>query len=134
MEDFDYSGPWYHGSPERLTALRKGSMVIPFKEVAKAFSHKPSMLSMGDDFENVKHNGRAIGHLYEVAETVGPDDLCCLEGTAQTHWQTQRDLQLRHLVVLPLDDPPQLTEEEIANNRKANPERKTGFFGDPDPT
>ncbi len=134
MADFNHNGPWYHESPEELTVLRKGSMVTPFREVAKAFSHKPSMLSMGDDLENVKHNGQLIGHLYEVAEAVGPEDLCCLQDTAQTHWETQRDLRLKYLAELPLDDPAQLTEEEIAENQKANPEGRTGFFGDPDPS
>ena len=130
MTERDYSGPWYHGSPERLTVLREGSMVTPFKEVAKAFSHKPSTLSLGDNVENVKHNGQLVGYLYVVSETVGPEDLACLEGTAETHWEVKRDLVLRCEAELPVDDPPQLTEEELAELRKANPEGKTGFFGE----
>jgi hypothetical protein len=34
---------------------------------------------------------------------------------------------------LPLDDPAELSEEEIAELRKSIPEGSTGFVGDPDP-
>lgn len=78
-------GPWYHGSPHELTVLRKGSMVTPFEAVAKAFSHKPSILTFSGDVESVKHDGREPGHLHVVSEDVGPDDLHVLPGTGETH-------------------------------------------------
>lgn len=132
MDKCDYSAPWYHGSQEELTVLREGSWVTQFEELAKAFSHRPSLISMGDGCETVKHNGQLVGFLYVVSETVGPDDVSYLSDTAQTHWQTERDLALRCAAKLPMDDPPQLTVEEIAELRKTIPEGSTGFVGDPD--
>lgn len=125
--DTIYTEPWYHGSPERLTVLRKGSMVTRFKEMAKAFAHRPSTLSMTDSGA-VKHNGQVPGYLYVVSETVGPDDVTCLEGTANTHWEIQRELQVTCVADLPIDDPPQLTEDEIAESRRDLPENFTGFI------
>ena len=58
MEHCDYSTPWYHGSPEKLRVLRKGSWVTQFKEMAKAFSHRPSLISLDDDCQAVKHDGQ----------------------------------------------------------------------------
>ena len=112
--------------------LRKGSWVTQFKELAKAFSHKPSLISFGEDSQTVTHNGQQPGFLYIVSETVGPDEVSYLRDTAQTHWQTQRDLPVRLVAELPVDDPPQLSEEAITEMRKKIPEGTTGFFGDRD--
>jgi hypothetical protein len=108
MEKCDYSAPWYHGSPEKLTVLRKDSWVTQFKALAKAFSHKPSLISFGDDNETVKHDGQQPGFLYMISEVIGPADVSYLPHTAQTHWQAQRDFQVRLMAELPTDDPPQL--------------------------
>lgn len=123
---------WYHGSPERLTLLRKGSWVTPFKELAKAFAHKPTLISQSDDGRTVKHNGQLRGFLYVVSEPVGPQDVSYLPDTGQTHWQTQRDLQVTLLAELPLDDPPQLSAAEIAALRRHLPEGSTGYRDDPE--
>jgi len=134
MDTWDARAPWYHGSPERLTVLRKGSWVTPFKELAKAFSHQPSLISSGDQCATVKHNGHQPGFLFVVAEALGPADVSYLPNTAQTHWQTQRDVRLRLEAELPVDDPPQLSPEELATLRQAMPEGTTGFIGSPDET
>ncbi|KKK67107.1 hypothetical protein LCGC14_2957370, partial [marine sediment metagenome] len=120
------------GSPEELTVLQRGSWLTQFKELAKAFSHKPALISLGGDCVNVKHNGRLPGFLYTVSEPIGPEDVTYLRDTAQTHWQTNRDLPLRLVTKLPLDDPPQLSQEEIAELRKDIPEGTTAFIGTPD--
>jgi len=122
MEKCDYGAPWYHGSPEELTVLRGGSWVTQFKELAKAFSHRPELISLGGDCANVKHNGRLPGFLYRVCGPIGPEDVTYPRDTAQTHWQTNRDLRLRLVANLALDDPPQLSEAEIAELRKDIPE------------
>jgi len=132
METCDYGAPWYHGSPEELAVLRSGSWITQFREMAKAFSHKPSLMSLDDDCEHVKHNGRLRGYLYTVSEPVRPEDLCYLRDTAQTHWQTTRDLKLRLVSELAVDDPPQLNEEEIAALREDIPEGTTGMVCTPD--
>jgi hypothetical protein len=132
MERCDYSASWYHGSPEELNVLQSRSWVTQFKELAKAFSHKPALISLGDDCVNVKHNGHLPGFLYRVSEPVGPDDVTYLRDTAQTHWHTNRDLRLELVAELPIDDPPQLSVHEVAALREDIPERTTGFVGTPD--
>ncbi|MBN1516110.1 hypothetical protein JXA32_06040 [Candidatus Sumerlaeota bacterium] len=132
MNLFEDNTSWYHGSPEKLTALLADSWITPYKELAKAFAHKPELISMDDDCSHIKHNGRLPGFLYLVDEPVSTDDVEYLKNTAQTHWQTQRDLRLRLVAELPLDDPPQLSEEEITELRNQAPEGGTGFIGDPD--
>ena len=128
MTPCDYNAPWYHGSPERLTVLRKGSWVTQFKEVAKAFSHRPSLMSLADDCQTVKHDGRVAGFLYTVAESVRPDDVSELPGTAHTHWQTERDLRVALIAELPVSDPPLLTADEISQ-LKEHPEIARGGSG-----
>ena len=105
-------GPWFHGSPLRLSKLRAGSCVTPYKEIARAFSHKPSLLSISDDCSEVKHDGDKPGFLYVVAETTGPADITLLEGTRRTHWQTNRDLRIRLIQSVPVSDPKRITEQE----------------------
>lgn len=133
MAACDYSASWYHGSPEELTVLRQGSRVTQMVELAKAFSHRPALISFGNDGVSVKHDGRQLGFLYEVAEPVGPEDVTYLRDTAQTHWQTQRDLRLRLVASLALGDPAQLSQDEIALLRQKMPKETTGFIGEPDP-
>ena len=132
MGQCDYSAPWYHGSPEELDVLRAGSWVTQFKEMAKAFSHRPTLMSLDDDREHVKHDGKLVGYLYAVSETTGQDDVTYLRNTAQTHWLTERDFRLRLVTQLPIDDPPQLSEEEIASLRQDIPEGTTGLVGTAD--
>lgn len=133
MDKCDYGAAWYHGSPEKLTGLRKGSWVTQFKELAKAFSHRPPLISLGGDLQAIKHNGQMIGFLYVVSEAIGPDDVSYLRDTARTHWQTQRDLGIRLVIELPVDDPPQLSKDEIAELRKDIPAGTSASIGDPDP-
>ena len=44
MQDFDYTLTWYHGSQQELTTLRIGSSITQNRNVAKGFSHSPSLL------------------------------------------------------------------------------------------
>ena len=111
------NGPWYHGSPFELTMLSKGSVVTPFEEVAKAFSHKPPMVSMSDDYSIVKHNGKLPGFLYLLTDAA-PGDVLEMPGTDSTHWVIQRDLRVELLAELPVSDPPLLTEEETVEMGK----------------
>ncbi len=131
MGKCDYSAPWYHGSPEELDVLRAGSWVTQVKEMARAFSHRPTLMSLDDDCEHARHDGKLPGYLYAVSEVVGQEDVTYLRDTAQTHWQTRRDLRLRLVAQLPIDDPPQLSEEEIASLRQDIPKGATGFVETP---
>ena len=74
MEDRDYSRTWYHGSQEKLTRLRMGSSITQNKEIARAFSHRPSLLSVSND-GTIKHNGTVSGYLYIVSEEVKAEDV-----------------------------------------------------------
>lgn len=103
-----------------------------FKELAKAFSHKPSLISFGDDHQTVKHDGQEPGFLYALFGPVSADTVSYLPHTALTHWQTQCDMCVRLLSELPIDDPPQLSAEEVAVMRREMPEGKTGFVSDRD--
>lgn len=64
--------PWYHGSNRDLTVLSEGSTVTQWRELAEAFSHKPSVLC--EDGGRILHNGREEGFLYVLAEKVAPGD------------------------------------------------------------
>ena len=93
---------WFHGSPERIQILRMGSWVSPYKEVAKAFSHKPTIISSNNDYSLVKHNGKLLGYLYLISEIIEDDDLEELSGTDKTHWKTIRDLKVELITEVPI--------------------------------
>jgi len=118
--------PWYHGSPHRLSVLSKGSWITHFKEIAKAFSHKPSLMSLADDCQTVKHNGALPGFLYTIAEKIGPADISELPDTAHTHFQTHRDLSVHLVAEIPVSQPPLLTAKEIADMRQTYPDATKG--------
>lgn len=126
----DLPGPWYHGSPEALTRLRAGSMVTPFAAVAKAFSHKPSVLTFGDGVDTVRHDGRVPGRLYVVAEPVGPGDLRERPRTGRTHWQIRRDLRVELVAEVPVSDPPQLLGDDLRRARQRQERLGDGAFFD----
>jgi hypothetical protein len=108
--------------------LRENSWVTQHREMTKAFARRPSLISFGEG-GTVKHDGRQPGFFYAVAEAVGPADLSYLRDTGGTHWQTRRDLRVRLVAELPIDDPPQLRAAEIAAMREEVPVGTTGFVG-----
>ena len=62
-------GIWYHGSDRVFTVLRANSTVTQWRELAEAFSHRPTRLSY-DDGGAIRHNGTAEGILYVLDEAV----------------------------------------------------------------
>jgi len=62
-------GVWYHGSDKIFSELRTGSTITQWRELAEAFSHKPSALGYDDDGV-IRHNGTAKGYLYVIDEPV----------------------------------------------------------------
>ena len=118
---------WFHGSPEELSTLRAGSWVTPFREFAKAFSHKPTRVTAaGDDVTNVRHDGKVASFLYIVAEPLVDQDLEELPGTEKTHWQAARVLKVRLVEEVPLVETEMLSEAESAASAKDYP--GTGFW------
>lgn len=65
----DPNGTWYHGSNRVFTELRAGSTVTQWRELAEAFSHKPTGLGYDDDGV-ISHNGTEKGYLYIIDEAV----------------------------------------------------------------
>ena len=94
------SSVWYHGSPSKLGILSAGSSVTRSKELAIAFSHKPTILSVSDD-GRISHNGRIVGYLYQVDEIVSPEDVS-IHPACRTddpwEWVTHKSLRLRLIV------------------------------------
>ena len=60
---------WYHGSNKIFEILEEGSTITQWKELAEAFSHKPTLLAIDDD-NSIFHNGKEYGYLYIVDEPI----------------------------------------------------------------
>ncbi len=76
--NWDVSTPWYHGSPVRLTSLRAGSTITHDRDLARIFSHKPSVVVQevnASGERTIKHTGTQAGYLYRIAEEVRPGDV-----------------------------------------------------------
>jgi hypothetical protein len=119
--------PWLHGSPLRLEELREGSTITQDEELARAFSHKPQILSLEDDpallaagARRVRHNGTLSGLLYVIDEPLSPDDVFPHPRSsmpAGLEWLTRRPLRLRLLGPVEIDPGELLTDEDIQNLR-----------------
>ncbi len=107
---------WYHGSPFVLTTIRPGSSITANLPLARAFSHKPTLLTLDDD-GRVKHDGTLPGYLYCVAEEVRPEDIRPHPRSsmpAGEEWLTTRELSLRLIGPVEIGDEEKLSEKEIA--------------------
>ena len=109
------SETWYHGSPIQLTVLRRGSTITQNRDLARAFSHKPTLLSISDE-GRVQHNGTAPGLLYQIEEEIRPDDIVPHPRTTMPpglEWLTTRDLHLSLIGPVDFADGEILTADEI---------------------
>jgi hypothetical protein len=94
------SQTWYHGSPIMLEVLATGSSITRNKELAIAFSHKPSQLGVSDD-GIIHHNGEYNGYLYEIAELVSLEDIyihpdiLIVNPNDSWEWLTKRPFRLK---------------------------------------
>ncbi|WIV12726.1 hypothetical protein [Proteiniborus sp. MB09-C3] len=86
---------WYHGSNLKIDVLRVGSTITQWKELAEAFSHKPTLLSYEENGK-ITHNGKETGYLYKIDEkiTVGED--------VEQHPKTTMDANAEFLTKRPL--------------------------------
>lgn len=97
-------GIWYHGSNEIFSELKINSTVTQWKELAEAFSHKPSVLSY-EDSGAIRHNGTLKGYLYRIDEpiAVGEDIVkhprTTMDGNAE--FLTKRPLKVKLICELP---------------------------------
>jgi len=111
---------WYHGSPLELTFIREGSTITRDRDLARIFSHKPSIVCTLDD-GRIKHSGTAPGFLYVIDEPIGPDDVYPHPRTTMepgAEWLTTRNLRLRLLCTTEPVAGELLSEEEIAELRR----------------
>ena len=134
MQDFDYTLTWYHGSQQELTTLRVGSSITQDKTVAKAFSHRPSMLSMSEG-GTVKHDGVTPGYLYIVADEISPDDVYPHPhpvNATRWEWLTNRELKLKLIEQTAVTDQERLTDQEIAEIKQKQEERGEQTFVEED--
>ncbi|MCQ4924043.1 hypothetical protein NE686_13155 [Tissierella carlieri] len=88
-------GEWYHGSNLKIDVLRVGSTITQWKELAEAFSHKPTILSYEENGK-ITHNGKEIGFLYKINESliIGRD--------IYQHPRTTMDINVEFLTKRPL--------------------------------
>lgn len=100
-------GIWYHGSNLKIEVLRVGSTITQWKELAEAFSHKPTRLSYEED-GTITHNGQEMGYLYKIDEKiiVGEDveqhPTTTMDVNAE--FLTKRPLKLQLISIHPLEE------------------------------
>jgi hypothetical protein len=106
---------WFHGSPLKLTVLKRGSTITQHRHLAEVFSHKPAVVSMNDD-GTIKHNGKLPGNLYRIAEEMAPGDAYPHPNTTMSpgqEWLTTRDLRLELIGPVKILEKERLSEQEI---------------------
>jgi hypothetical protein len=116
----DVGKPWYHGSPLALEILREGSTMTQWRDLARVFSHKPAIVSIGDD-RLIRHNGTLPGYLYVIDEPVGPEDVQPHPRTTMApgdEWITTRPLRLRLIGTTAPRSEEFLTEADIEALRR----------------
>lgn len=130
---------WYHGSQQALKVLRIGSSITKSRDLAKAFSHRPSIVSIScpDEFPaddcRVKHNGVTPGYLYVVSEQIDPRDMYPHPHPVNAdgwEWLTRRELKLTFIEKTTVTDRERLTEAEIADLRRKQKERGEETFAE----
>jgi hypothetical protein len=108
-----------------LTVLRKDSTITQKCELARIFSHKPTIVSVADD-GLIKHNGALPGYLYLIADKIQPGDVIPHPHTSMTpgdEWLTTRELRLQFLCSTEPIRAEQLTDEEYAELWKSHRNR-----------
>jgi hypothetical protein len=120
MSAVDYSKPWYHGSPLRVTMLRAGSIITQDRSLARIFSHEPTFVSI-DEGGLIKHNGKAEGFLYVISGKVETNDVTPRPDSRMEsgkEWLTLRPLEVRLIGPTRIVRGEVLSEAEIAMLRK----------------
>jgi hypothetical protein len=111
---------WYHGSPYKLTSIRAGSTITQDRDLARVFSHKPPIVSMGDD-GTLRHTGTLPGYLYRIDEPVAPEDVTPHPRSSMppgAEWLTRRALRLALLDPTEVREEERLSEEEVDELRR----------------
>lgn len=112
----DYSKPWFHGSPLALQELAVGSTITQDKNLARIFSHKPSIVS-NDETGNIFHNGKLDGNLYVIDEVISFEDVYLHPTTTMKpgdEWLITRPIKIRKIQDTIPNPAEILTEQEEA--------------------
>jgi len=120
-DNWDYSLPWYHGSPDgELEQLDADSAITQNESVARVFSHKPSLVSGSGN--RVRHDGKIDpAYLYIIAEELEPKDVYRADFTGnQEHfeWHIKRSVKLQLVRQTRIDPAELLSAEDIAALRE----------------
>jgi len=126
MKKSEHGETWYHGSPFKLRTLRKGSTVTQDRDLARVFSHRPTLVSISDS-RRIRHNGRIPGFLYRISENIRPGDVYPHPRSSmgeEKEWLTRRELRVELIGPTRIGNEEALTEDEILRLRKIA-ERRT---------
>jgi hypothetical protein len=132
MANWDYRRPWYHGSQQELTTLCVGSSITQEKAIARAFSHRPSLLSIADD-GSVKHNGVTSGYLYIISEEINQHDVVPHPhpvNATRWEWLTTRELRVQLIERTQLQPEEKLTDDEMLLLKQKQQERGEQTFAE----
>ncbi len=120
---WNYTLPWYHGSPYQIETLLPGSTITQDKDLARVFSHKPQIASLEDDpallargIPRLRHNGTLPGLLYIIDEPIDPQDVYPHPQSSMPpglEWLTRRALRLRLLSSVEIRPEEFLTPQDI---------------------
>ena len=111
---------WYHGSPAVLTELAAGSTITPDRSLAEVFSHKPTVVSIGDDGV-IEHDGVMPGRLYRISEQPSPEEVEIHPRTSMIHgleWIISKTVAVRLVAYVPLDESERLSAETLRKIRE----------------
>ncbi len=113
---------WFHGSPQKLISVLPGSTVTPIMLLARAFSHKPKLISI-DVTENdvsgkrcfsITHDGKKHGYLHKVIIESPETDLIQhpdSKGASGEEMLTTRPLPLEFIEEVPLQEKYEFSED-----------------------
>lgn len=96
---WDYSKSWFHGSPFVLQELTVGSTITQDINLARIFSHKPSIVA-NDGKGSIFHNGKIDGYLYVIDEVVTSEDVYTHPNTTMKpgdEWLITRPLKIKKI-------------------------------------
>ncbi|WP_339302912.1 hypothetical protein [Paenibacillus sp. FSL R5-0519] len=114
MKEWDYSKPWFHGSPMLLDELLVGSRITQDRELARIFSHKPSIVGFDENGTRL-HNGKLYGYIYILDEEITSEDVYPHPATTMNlgeEWLIKRGLKVRKIDETETRAEEQLSEEE----------------------
>jgi len=115
IPDWDYGKPWYHGTPHKLKSIKRGSTITQDRNLARIFSHKPTLVSISDGGV-IKHNGSLPGLLYRIDEAIRSNDVRPHPNSSMKwgmEWLINRDLQVMLIDHTAVVDSERLTECEV---------------------